>query len=336
MSFGSTEIGYFLTDKLLYRMGLSFYEANIVYVSVVLLFVMALIVRYTPNINVAASLYMGFPLLMNGIQIRNALCSIIIMFGIQFLVEEKKGNTFKYILTVVLAMMFHTTALFYLSFVLVKWLNRKKLMFVSSAIAIAVLPLVGLASSILRVLVGASRYDGKFLSYNSLLECTVAAFWIISSLFLITEMIKDASKRNFNKKLGNTLIGINTVSVILIPLFFIDFSFERLFRNWVVYTYCGFANYIIRSRRERDGKYYFYTISFLLWYVFSIIVFEMMLGDRLDGIVKVYMSANAVFENPVSYSLVLALLLYVTVMLLAFELSGRKIKWNMFSVKVVK
>jgi hypothetical protein len=297
---------------------------------------MALIVMYTPNINVAASLYMGFPLLMNGIQIRNALCSIVIMYGIHFLVEEKRGNTVKYVLTVLLAMLFHTTALFYLSFVLVKWMDRKKLMFVSSAVAIAVLPFMGMTSSVLRVLVGSSRYDSKFLTYNSLLECLVAAFWIIVSLFLITEMIKDASKRNFNKKLGNILIGINTVSIILIPMFFIDFSFERLFRNWIVYTYCAFANYIIRSRKERDYKYYFYIISFLLWYVFSVIVFGMMLGDRLDGIVKVYMSANDVFETPVNYCLVLAFIFYVTVMLLAFELSGRKIRWKMFSVKVIR
>lgn len=338
LSFTNTEMGYAITDKIFYQLGFSFEIANLIYSFVVLLIIALIIPKYTDNINIPASLFMVFPLLLNGIQIRNALSSVFIIWGIQFLFNNEKGNSLKYILCVLGAILFHTTALFYLAFLMIKIFDNKKLAIIASGLSLVMLSLVSFFTPLLSNLVGTQRFVSKFISTNSLIECLVAILWILFLLVILIGM-RSVSTFKLSKKIekfSDIIIGINIISIILIPMFYIDFSFERLFRNWIIYAYIMFANFL---NSRKNLKYYFYLICFVLWLGYSVFVFEVLLGDRLHFIIEIYLNNNALFDNPIDHLLLLSIIVSVGSILIALDkrrkrLSVSKFYWKKFRIKI--
>lgn len=335
----NTEFGYFLTDKILYRLGCSFEMANLVYVTFVLFILFVIILKYVNYINIPASLFMFFPLLINGIQIRNALSAAIITWGLQYLFSDNNKDVVKYLLCVLCAMLFHVTSIFYLSFILVKFIrNYKTWLLIMSGVAIGALSLFNILRNFLSLLAGAARFSSKFSTANSLLECAVAAVWILFLLFILYGMNKLILQSESVKKemyIGNYLLSFNIISIILIPMFYLDFSFERLFRNWIIYVFCFIAFFMEHRKEIKSLMYYFYMVCFVGWFMYSVVIFECILGDRINVIIKVYLENNNLFDHPIEYFGLMLLVALIAFILLGLDYSNKKtkirrikIKWN--------
>ena len=119
----------FLTDALMNLtklLGGNFIVFKLVCATVTLVIAFITLKKTTPYVALVLVLYLIFPFFDSIAQIKNGLMGIVVCYGIVQFICDKKHKIFRYILIILIAALIQPTALFYLSFILVKLFNIQK------------------------------------------------------------------------------------------------------------------------------------------------------------------------------------------------------------------
>lgn len=318
ISMKNSEIGYKLLSKLLYHINLDFEQALAVMMLIVIVLLAVSIPKYTELISFVSSLFMLYPLVMSAIQIRNTFVMAIIVFGVRFLLEGKKWSFVKFGICVAIATTFQTTAIIYLVLLLIPFVSRKNIKYFAVVFLGLMFFLPKIDIPLLRSLFGEGRYEAKiFWVKNTATEMIFAGGWQLSCVlllvflqYIVQKNIKEIQEDQYYFRVNDTFIKINIILLMIIPLYQIDFSTERLFRNTIILNYIMVGN-TMQFLKGKEKKAQIVTLgSLFLWYIFSTVFFGGVYADNWNTTTYGYLWENDVLQNPSNY--ILGWFLFIT------------------------
>lgn len=239
--------------------------------------IVSIIRLYTDNIACVMGLYFIFPFLLDVTQIRNCISMVIVLYGMKYLIIEKKQSILKYVCCILIASTVHITSIFYLLLLLSKLESTIKLSILIFSTSI-VLALTSLTNILPRIasLAGVDKFVFWFLSRAEF--GFFIPMFIQSIGFLLIYLVYSNEKKCFEIDIVRDVISIdrncffkvNIVLFLLFPLYIYNGTFFRLYRNILVVNYCYFASNIILLKTSVFGYFikclYFLYVLFLFYY----------------------------------------------------------------------
>lgn len=199
------------------------------------LFVILGIVTYKNcrEYNLFLSIYLIFYLVLDEIQIRNFTSFVILLpFLIYYLSNLSKKSLILYILGVILAFTIHFSAIFYLIFSLL-YIKSDKI-----RITILILAIIGISmiQYIISDLAMLDRVDNY--AKPSILGVSAGIFLLVCNYLFIQKIISNKLSNKIRTNWSDTtlfckpktIININLILFILIPLLFMNATILRIFR----------------------------------------------------------------------------------------------------------
>lgn len=240
-------------------------------VKTILFFISALLIKYTIDSYVKNkyskamiwSLFLIFPALLDGIQIRFFVAEGIVLFAMPWLTTERKTDRIKYAVLVLMAMSVHSSAAFYLLFLfapLTKYVKREILAITIFASGILYLG----KQSILRFaarFINANRIERYFMSSDGVGLFGVIAYTttIVVFIILMRKAAFWASENNVEiriKKFFALAEQLSVLALLILPLTTFDTNFFRIQRPFWLILYLEGAVMLENGERtlELMGK----------------------------------------------------------------------------------
>lgn len=254
-AFGS-EKGFILYSYLLAKIGVPF---NI-YMALTFIWCTALCYvtfrKITSNYSYILMLYFAYYFLFDIQQIRNFIGVSIIIFSMGYLFD---GKSFKYMVGVLIASLFHSSMLTYLLFLVVNTKSfdkYSKLIFRTSAFFATVVLFMNLAGlnviknfamSLASVNSSMYIYD-KFNVLRPVIEFAMFAYF--------TFLTHKIHINHLENPIAKKIYHINVVSFLFMPLLLISIVMDRLMRPALLLDYAIFANYYSSLGFIKDGHIY--------------------------------------------------------------------------------
>ena len=306
-TFSLTEILFQLVCHFFYNMGFSYHHFLIVYSFVCFFLLYLTFSKLSKYKGLAVSMYFICPFFVDAVQIRHFLAVCIVCYGLTFLLsdeENNKKNSFKYIVANIIACGFHTSAVIYFIFLLYPLFKKKKikdtflLFFVISVVA-TLLMRSSLFINILNYIIPSSKMEAYFLTGKY-----VSKSFIISILFVIAQCIPIAAmlflkmifRNSENDKdviFLDSVIILNILLLIIMPLYFYSYEFVRLFRGILLIDYIAISN-LLGERLRRNDLFVLLMIGLLL---FSMFMLLFILNGTFDTTVQAILDFNSIFER---------------------------------------
>ena len=119
--YGDHEYGYMAICKLCLKLGLPYILFRCIIAFLLVFLIVRAVNRFADRKNLVLSLYLIFPFLGSASGLRQACANSLVLYGMYFLLQNGRKNTYKYIVCVVLAALFHYSSLFFLLCVYAKY-----------------------------------------------------------------------------------------------------------------------------------------------------------------------------------------------------------------------
>ncbi|MDT2782435.1 EpsG family protein [Vagococcus fluvialis] len=246
------------------------YQQFLIFISTISTFLLHIFLkRETQNKNLVLIMFLFFPFFLEVVQIRNYLVLLLVINSIPFLVEKK---VIKFILLILIASLFHVSALFYLLFLLC-YIEQKKLLYI---VSLSTLSIVLFQNQILSILVSILPNGEKYLVYNNSTSISTVIMFVLFFMvnyYLINELSSSVYKidkrynflSDYQKKSLDYTLKINTVIIFSFILITIDMNFFRIFRNIVIINYTLFANTIYNNKVLKNQHSLIIQVFFVLF-----------------------------------------------------------------------
>lgn len=252
------------------------------------------------NRNIAFCCYALFPFAYDAIQVRFFLSFTIVLFSLQYLIDEKRSGLIKYIIGVVLATLFHSTAIIYGLFILIRLNGNEKLRqrLLAAIFAVSIV-LMGYSlfhpnSAFRMVLVNLFVSNASEIKVRNYLGYSWKATLMLIAqelLFFATaainkKMAEDVYERDaLEYKVSQLIYGCNLVISCTLPLLLVTPQFLRLFRNLTLLNY-GIPGLLAANGEKSQRK----TICILLFIIsfLSIAGWNYFMGDSLEEVFLVF------------------------------------------------
>lgn len=300
--YSGTEPGYFILTKIFHSLGFSFDVVYKVFVFFMIAAVAYVIKRNTKHICVPMVLFLWYPAIMSAYNTREGIAMAISLFAIQILIDGKERCILKYVILILLASSIHTSALFYLLFIIVKFQNqisKKRL------ILIVILGVAGMLAvdnlSIIQSMLGARRFTYYF-GTSHVTASTIAAsiMWQISIcvIIYILKNVKVSSRGgiSFHNDAVELKKGyfeytekICLLLLVLCPLYAYTFTYIRLTRNLLVFVYIYFAKW---CDVKESGSKWMKKLIFAVWSLFTIYGLNVLVSSDFEDVIQVFYSYN--------------------------------------------
>ncbi len=127
----ANESGFRLLYKICFMFGLEYRGFLAVFALAGLGILGWCIWQYSANPNIVLVLYLIYPFTIDYVQIRSFMSMVIVLFSLQYLLDDKKISQTKYIAGVLIASTIHVSALFYLILLLIRLLTVRQCWYVS-------------------------------------------------------------------------------------------------------------------------------------------------------------------------------------------------------------
>lgn len=220
------------------KLGFTYNHFIIILSTIELIIIFSFVIRYSNRPCMVLTLYFIFPFFYDIVQIRNALSYAIILFGIRYLENYSTTNLFKYLFTVLIASMIHSSAIFYLSYILVYHNSLKKIIrFVLIIFIIELMMIFFMPGLIFRIL-SVLSVDLSYLSNNIDISKMIQYSIVSLVLILITSKI---IHHDYNNKI-DVLIKVSPFILITTPFMIYNQVFYRFFRNSLLIFYIIFLD----------------------------------------------------------------------------------------------
>lgn len=269
------EWAYRLLCQLFYNLGFSFVQFRIFFMSIVLFLTSNSIWKYAKNPVLILILYFIYPFFVQCVQIRNAMAISLIIYALRFL--NKKYGVIKYIAFVLIASLFHVSAIVYLLLALKKDNSFCIKAGILGALAVAFINIF-LMPTILQIFANATG-NTRFLRYSGKISLDIAVKHMIpmALLYLILLYCYCSRGKNINNYYGMLSFQIVMLSLIYIPFIIIDINYSRLYYFLLPIYYIAISN--LASQKSRIVKNDNVVIN-IFCVSFSIFMFYMLIGPR--------------------------------------------------------
>jgi hypothetical protein len=287
--FTNTEFGFQILCKFANYLGISFQVFLGIYFFIGLLLISKTILKFTRNSGYVLGLYFIYPFIIDVAQIRNFMAMSITIYAIPYLASNKKKDFVKYLILQILAISFHYSAVFYLSFLLIKKFNIKQIIKIVTTITVlgsifnALLPtyIVNIFPFLEQKMhrytqSGVSIYTKiGMLTYLSVGMILVYIAW--RSLHQNNKRLKTLEMTNMENKdkkmelydkfplgVADVILKVNIIMFIIYPFLFYAYEYIRVYRNILILNYILFAN-VISFRKKTLLKDFVYRIAILFF-----------------------------------------------------------------------
>lgn len=226
-------------------------DFQMIYIICGLIAVIALIIGIrliTDRVNLVISLFMISTFLLYAVQIRNFVAMALVLIATKFIIGEKKSIT-RFVVLILIASGFHVTALFYLIFLLIPYLNKFRTIVLTTFLCIGTYYSKNIMSVILTSLgmidYTKSSHDAfTIMVYN--IFAGVILLIVIYLCYLIGGneeyyLVHDKHYGNMTMEFSHSTKQIATLMLVCIPLQFVTIEAVRLCRNLFPLFYCVVA-----------------------------------------------------------------------------------------------
>ena len=239
-------------------------------------------------------------------------------------------STIKFIVCVLLATTLHTTSIVYVLLVVAKYFNISKIRKITAGLMFSIYIIQQVFSFWLQILFGEQRYIEKFAIKNTISETLFMIVWQLSLLISII-LIKRKKNKSFlynsnaNNRYDELVIKVNVLMLIIMPLYYLDFSVERLVRNLLVINFIYFAEFLKAIDKENKNNFSrIETSIFLGWFMGSAFIFEGWYADHWKNTVLSYLNQNMIVNHTMNY--ILMLIVIATISVFLYVLDVKKVK----------
>ncbi|PLS30668.1 EpsG family [Bifidobacterium margollesii] len=256
--YGASEHGYQFLMTVFRHFSLPFIDYRNFLLLIGIILVVLTVMDITESVSAVLALFFFVPFIINITQYRFFFASAICLFASRFLLKDKKYGIPIYIVAVIVAGLFHTSTLYYMFFVVIRFLNEKHLKYCAvggTFFALLLIP-TGVMRKLLQSMTTeekASAYFGKSQSLG-----VVLAWLLVLCMVLFIEY--SLSSRGYTSQANEAAFNAGTLDrqskkiaylelirrmnylclPILILLFFDVPSCYRLFRGLLYMEYAAF------------------------------------------------------------------------------------------------
>lgn len=247
-----TQLGLKVTMKIANILSLTYNQYLILINILCYIMIFYIIKKLAPNRSMVYLLYFIYPYFLDIIQIKNFIGESFLIFSVGILIinREKLKSIFIYLFS----LGFHEAFILYLPYWFIKKRILKKLIIASFVAFTGIFISFYLKLGILEKLIFFLP-EWKIKSYT---DKIARIGWIIPlgyqlfSFYIVKVMLKKLTeilgeKDRIFKKLDKLL----TYSLVFLGLYYINGTFERLYRNLWIFNYIIASNYYIYSKNKR-------------------------------------------------------------------------------------
>lgn len=287
--FGHFEIGFTMIMFICSKIGLTFSGFRIVLGTVYVLALNKIIKKYTDNVAIALAFFMFFPFMYFTSVLRAGIAGLIVANSISYLSIENKKGIILYIINILIAMMFHSSSVFFLIFILA----RKKINQISVIKIVAVTTIASFLfrNSVFYKIATLFTQSNKILQWlngdgnaNSTLNMTGILAEIILLLVILLVVLKANSFEQqycISDKViqqSELIKSCNFYLLILIPFMVMSDVWIRMIWEFLLIDICMFSNVIedIHEKNPLNMKKFTITYFGIAVFVLEIMIFMYM------------------------------------------------------------
>lgn len=309
------EIGYQFIVMICFKLGLTYNQFLLISSIIAFILIFNTVKLFTPYTSLTISLYMIFPFVLDLVQYRNFLSMSIFIYGLRYIICTNK-NYFKYIICVLIASLFHKSALIYLILLLINIKDNRKLIYIMIASTLSVVLFKPTIFKLLASFVSIEKIEYYTSATTSITTKLCAITYFIYMILLVHVSINILKKENILEKINikrkkyiynqceiirpkyyeldvESIIKICIITCIMLPFFMNNLNIVRLYRNLYIIYYIIFSLCI--SKMKKTTKYYIYTIGVFIFVLFSSLIFINIIP--IMDITKQVFNNNIIFEN---------------------------------------
>lgn len=261
-----TEPLYTWTIKYFHEVGVTFQESYIIISFLFLCSLFFYISMTTKNRNIVIAFILISTYCMLITLFRTTFATMFALLGLYVLIYSEKSKVFRtsvFVGCILMASCFHSLYYLYLPFVAILWLPRKLLIkYVGIGILIASLSVGVVASSLVPDFMGFLNMGNKaemFLGDTEKGSGHKAVQFILAALRVFSVVVVPFAIRYVDKRVKlseseETILNLNILSLVIVPLLFVSHDLYRVFYAISIVNFCMIANY------ARYNKIYLFSI----------------------------------------------------------------------------
>lgn len=291
------EILYKVSNNIGAFLNLTFQQFKMVYSAIALTLLAISIKRLTSNFSFALGCYFIFPFLLDVVQIRHFMASIIILFAITVLKDNDKKSYVKYYVLNFIAIGFHNISMFFLILPLLKYISIKKLSI--SVVLINVFEILLIIFGGLELIasnfLSEQKYQAYFLSgrwqnnFSVMIMYAIIQF-ICTVLFLIVAKRYWNNIRKYDESINDKfseitsyryelILKLNIFSMIVFPFYYYLMELTRIFRVILPMNWCIAANSLSVKSTYNNLYLKLFTI-FVIFILFIFLILNMGIFEK--------------------------------------------------------
>lgn len=306
----SMEIGYKFLSGFLHMRGFDYQALILAIILISIPFVLVVICKMNCNLHLLFVMYVVPFFVLDVIQIRNFIASMIFSCAVIMLSEGKKKT---YILMVLLSTLFHRSFIVFLIFVFLseKTQISKKIVRLVFAVTIGICILALVERNVVllpisyvsKLLLGESEkgiYFGTYINFGFVLYiiaglCNIMLAWMLVKIINCYEYLTIFGQKYMNRY--KIVYQLNMLSCVFFPLLMLNSNFLRLLRNncfvLIVLTAALLNNEKLyknklRKKGLKEGSNYIDKRKYLYKYLYLIILVFMSVWFVANGIDRYY------------------------------------------------
>lgn len=274
------ESGFLFLMKFLSFVGLDYNQFLMVLSFLGLGLIVISVERETPKPEFVYLLYLLYPFFFDVVQIRFFCACAIFCFSLHYLSKPKYRNKVKYAVGVIIASLFHITALPFLVFIFLDKTKPKRILIASILVSGAGFLLVW--SGVLPFLLG--LLNDRLTGYISNPSKIGFIFYITTQLGLILLVLSARTiliKRNIISKYVEMVYKLNIASIAFFPLYIVNSNFIRLYRVIIIPTYIVLSLLILNKKPQ--SRMFFLLKAFLIVGLVGLVLVWLLHGHSVLG-----------------------------------------------------
>lgn len=231
--------------------------------------------KYTLNYCFVMSLYFLYPFIDNVIQRRFFIASIVAIYAIIFIMKNSRLSKLVAIFLLVIAGLIHQAAFGFLIFLLLPFFKRmKNYKTILMVFFIVVLGLMPIMPDIFKNFFGEAKVELYFLILHEKIKYPIFNFILwggfhLGFVYLYYNFYKICNNYIKEMEFEKNVLYINIISILIIPLYYWEPTFIRIYRTLIIFNYIAIANIL------PIGQIYYRPVFYvgLKYIVYSVIAF---------------------------------------------------------------
>lgn len=302
----ANESGFRLMYKICFALGMEYRAFLAVFAATGLAILGWCIWKYSENPNVVLFLYAVYPFTIDYVQIRSFMSMIIVLYALQYLIDDKKVSYIKFTAGVLLASTMHVTALFYIVLIIVRKLSVKECWYISIIGILGIVVLYLNIDFLTQALSGiipmykiknwlSGEMSRSLRSVLSTLGLRIG--WIaLQAYFFRKYKLKVRRGMIERDKITENLYKCNIMLLVTLGFEIFKKDFERLGRISFILGYILFTR--LFSYRKTKALPWMFVFGFMgVYFIFFMFFSETGSATYFDGVFKNLFENNLLFNR---------------------------------------